>query len=56
METLKQLKATKMTLKERTMIVKREYSFLGTKGMFENIKDDKSKQMRSRRQIDMLEQ
>ena len=55
-ETLKQLKATRNTLKARTMIIKREQSCLGIKRKFENIKVDKNKQMRSSRQIDKLEQ
>ncbi len=49
---LKQLKATANTLKAHTMSVKREKSCLGTKQKFENIKEDKYKQMRSSRQKD----
>ena len=36
--------------------MKREKSCLGSKRRFENLKEDKRKQMRSRRQNDKLEQ
>ena len=38
------------------MIIKREWSCLGSKRKFENIKENKYKQMRSSRQNDKLEQ
>ena len=37
------------------MIIKREWSCLGSKRKFENIKENKNKQMRSSRQNDKLE-
>ena len=43
-------------LKARTMIIKREYSCVGTKRKCENIEVNKYKQMRSSRQNDKLEQ
>ena len=53
---LKHLKATENTLKARTIFVKREKSCLGTKRMFENIKEHNYKKMRSSRQNDKSEQ
>ena len=48
--------ATKNTLEERTMIMKRLESCLGTKRKVKNVIKDKYKQMRSSRQIDKLQQ
>ncbi len=45
-----------MTLKARTMILKRDQSCLGTIRKCENIKVDKCKQMRSSRQNDKIKQ
>ena len=53
---MKQLKASKNTLKARTMIIKTELSCQGMKRKFESIKEDKYKQMKRSRQIDKLEQ
>ena len=54
--TLKQLNATKNTLKARTRTSERELRCLAKKRKCENIKVDKYKQMRSSRQNDKLEQ